>query len=135
MKLLQKMSFALVLAVVFASCSKSNDNNSEADLVGTWNLTSKKTNGETQELDACDLKHNLVFTSTKVTSTDYEGENCMDIEVDVFSYTTNGNILKVTNGVDTMEIEFSLTATTLEMTQSEEHEGETYVSFRTFKKQ
>ena len=60
MKVLQKLAFAWVLAVVVTGCSKRDDtegdNNSLADLVGTWQVTGEQVLGNNKELDAVDRK-------------------------------------------------------------------------------
>lgn len=133
MKLLKRLSFVLVLAVLFSSCSKDDDNKLEDSLMGTWKVTSQKYNGEAQELDVCELKTTVKFTESKVTSTEYEGENCAVEFSETDSYTRNGNTISITSEGETVNIEITkLTSTTLELTQVDE-DNDVYV--QTYAKQ
>ena len=129
MKLLKRFAFVLVLAVVFGSCSKDDDNNSAASLIGTWKLTAEKYNGVPYQLDVCELKSTLKFTETKVTYKEYDGTNCSDEYTETYSYTRNGNTIKVNADGETELIEISkLTSTTLELTQMDDEDNDIYVS-------
>lgn len=133
MKLLKRITFMLVFAVIFSSCSKDDDNNSGASLIGTWKLTSEKFNGIPYELDACELKSTLKFTETKVTSTEYDGSDCTDIYTETYGYVRDGNTLKVSLDDEIILVEISkLTNSILEITQVEE---ENYTSVQTYTKQ
>lgn len=128
MKLLKRIAFVLVLAVVFSSCSKDDDNNSAASLIGTWKLTAEKYNGVPYQLDACELKSTLKFTETKVTNTEYDGTDCSDEYTETYGYTRNGNTININADGETAQIEITkLTSTTLELTQTYVEDSEIYV--------
>ena len=129
MKLLKRLTFVFVLAVIFASCNKDDDNNSAVSLIGTWKMTAEKYDGIPYQLDVCELKSTLKFTDAKVTSTEYDGTNCSDIYTETYGYTRNGNTLKINTDGEIIDIEISkLTSTTLELTQIDDEENYIYVS-------
>ena len=126
MKLLKRLSFVLLLAVLFASCSKDDDNSSANSLLGTWKLTSEKYNGTPAVLNICELKTTLQFTETKVTVTEYDGANCEEIYTETNNYTRNNNTLSMVYEGQTQSIEITkLTSTVLELTDTDG--SDTYV--------
>ena len=128
MKLLKRLTFVLLLAVVFTGCNKDDDNNSAPTLIGTWKLTAEKVNGISEQLDVCELKTTLKFTDIKVTRTEYDGEDCSDVYTETYSYTRDGNWLKVIADGETMKIEITkLTSTILEFTEVDDYDNSIYV--------
>lgn len=129
MKFLKRLTFVLLLTVVFASCNNDDDKNSSDSLIGTWKLTAEKYNGVPYQLDECELKSTLKFTDTKVTNTEYDGTDCADVFTETYSYTKNGNTLMINADGDIVEMVISnLNATTLELTEVDTEDNDIYIT-------
>lgn len=134
MKSFKKLALLFVLAIAITSCKKDDDNNSSSSLVGSWKLTAEKVNNIPNQLDACDLKSTLKFTETKVTSIHYDGEDCMEVDSETFTYSRNGNTITVIGDEGAMDVEITkLTSSTLEIKQTELDENMVYT--QTYTKQ
>lgn len=128
MKLLKRLIFVLLLAVVFTGCNKDDDKNSAPTLIGTWMLTAVKANGVPEYLDTCDRKTTMKFTDTKVTRIEYDGLECSDVYTETYNYTRNGNTITVIADGETMLVEITkLTSTILEFTQPDDYDDTIYV--------
>ncbi|WP_194766219.1 hypothetical protein [Tamlana sp. I1] len=121
---MKKLLLVLCLVSLSVSCSKDDDPKySASDLVGTWTLVSDVEGGCPRE---------EVYTETTVSLILYYGTDCeLNDESDVFSYSVEGNYIKVNNS--SVEI-LELTAKTLKIKVFYENAGETHSEVRTYVK-
>ena len=130
--------FSALTLGFFTSCSDDDSEDSpENSLMGSWQLTAEFENGETYQLDTCDLEETIVFKSGGIYDfIDYdpseENENECVVDADgaesgEWSIPSAGKIALVGDGeVDTLD--YSISGNELTITAVDEYEGETDVS-------
>lgn len=132
---------AILTGVLFIACSDDNDDDdnynggaiTEADLIGTWELTQVTVNG-TIEPEECPTFR--TFTADQVISQEYSGANCEEMETDTVNYTLEGSTLTITGSNFTQSVEIvSLSSTTLKITYEDNFEGENWVYVDTYTRQ
>jgi hypothetical protein len=128
MKILKRVLTLSLLLITIISCSSDDNSTTEdnqANIIGTWKLSSSSTNGVADTLDACDLQTTLVITSNQITITEYWGDNCMETDTYSISYTISGeNITISESGVSYTSEITTLTSTTLSIKDVDE--GDVY---------
>ena len=139
MKIL-KITLILTIITCFAFSCSSDDSNStkanQANIIGTWKLTSETENGTSIQLDECELLFTVVITSTQITSTDYYGDNCEIEDSYSITYSLKGNTITTTEDGETYNSTIiTLNSTTLSIESSYEEDGETYTYTETYTKQ
>lgn len=109
------MIFFISVATLM-SCNKDDDNRNEASLIGTWKMTERTIDGQPSELNECERKMRFIFSEVTLTAYTYDGENCELETTTEYTYSRNGNNLRLESG--TLIIQYtieSLTETTLKL--------------------
>ena len=130
--------FSALTLGFFTSCSDDDSEDSpENSLMGSWQLTAEFENGETYELDNCDLEETIIFKSDGIYDLiDYnpvegnENECAIDedgLESGEWSLPSSGKILIVTDS-DENVLDYSISGNELTITAVDEYEGETDVN-------
>ncbi len=134
--------YLFAITLVFASCKKDDDamdtDDNEANIVGTWKITSETENGVPLTLDECEVLGTINFRSNgTATDTYYYGENCAMTDVENYNYSINDDQLTISYG-DNESYTVTITTlnnTTLKIEDSYEEEGVTYTYSSTYTKQ
>jgi hypothetical protein len=120
MKTIKLFLLLMLFSFLLFSCSKSNSDSSDSSdstatkVIGTWKMSSSNYNGMPQSLDACELMETLVITSTQLSSTEFSGVGCGQIEtIGPVKYTLNGNIVAFTFNSVSYVYKIIVTETTL----------------------
>lgn len=111
--------WAFTALLVVVSCGKSDDGEgSNANLIGTWQLESIKSDGQTLQLDKCGLERKIVFYEKEIiyhhSDLQPNGE-CRRYQLD-YKYTISGNNITYTNSQGSVTSNFSLQGDILTIT-------------------
>ena len=130
--------FAALLVLGATSCSKDDDNNQSAELAGKWEFAQEGSILMGQEVltpyeheEGC-AKDFVMITSNTVAEHTFNGSNCIE-DIDIESYTRNGNILTSVVDGQTITLEIvSLNNEFLKVKRTENYAGQTFVFVSVF---
>ncbi|WP_276169015.1 lipocalin family protein [Zobellia alginiliquefaciens] len=138
-----KRSFILFSAIalgLFSSCSDDDSSDSPEDaLLGSWQITAELENGDPYELDKCDLEETIIFRSDGVfeffdydPAEDNENECVLDdSSLGEWSSLADGKLTVVEDNSKSYTVDYSISGSTLMITDVEEY-GDEIVVYETF---
>ncbi|WNH08138.1 lipocalin family protein [Thalassobellus suaedae] len=132
LKRLLTLSLLLITIMACSSDDSSTTEDNQANIIGTWKLSSSSTNGVVDSLDACDLQTTLEIASSQIDITEYWGDNCVESDTYSISYTVSGKNLTISESGFSYTSEITtLTSTTLSIKDVDE--GDVYIETYTRK--
>ena len=144
-KIIKQLVCIVFISIAAFSCSSDDDSGdsgttaqNKANIIGSWSFTSSTTNGNADEINACELMDTATFTSSQVTFTYFEGDNCADTGSDTLSYSIDGDDITISiDGEEYTSEIITLNSSTLTIRDTEENgeTGETYTYTETYTKQ
>lgn len=127
MKELKRLGLLAIMGLGMISCGGDDDSSSETGLDGLWKQEKIIVDGDPSltEDDPCLTKNTMKFDGGVFTGKSYDGENCLDEDVDNGTYIKSGDKLTVISDGESRELEIlKLTADKLELELNELDEGE-----------